>query len=201
MRLHDSPRIGDAIKSWDVLTTIEYLETHVSKDAPILDIGAYASELLIALHRLGYRRLCGVDVNPQLLESAHADEIQYTVADFKRTPYADSSFAAITAISVIEHGFEAAALLAETARLLRPGGYFIASFDYWPNKIDTSGTKFFGMDWLIFSEREILSFMRDAQAHGLEPIGEVNGNASERPVKCAGKAYTFGWLVLRRSSG
>jgi SAM-dependent methyltransferase len=198
LRLDPTPGVGDAIKSWDVLSTVDYLERHLEKDAPILDIGAFASELLVALHRLGFRKLCGVDLNPRLRESPHADTIHYEIADFTQTPFADRSFAALTAISVIEHGFNATALLKETARLLRPGGYFVASFDYWPSKIDTGDTKFFGLDWLIFSEAEVLAFIREARAHGFVPIGEVNAAASERPVKCAGRKYTFGWLALQR---
>jgi len=38
--------IGDELKSWDVLKTVRFIEDNVDRDAPILDIGAYASEIL-----------------------------------------------------------------------------------------------------------------------------------------------------------
>ncbi len=112
------------------------------------------------------------------------------------TPFADGSFRAITAISVIEHGFDGTALLSEVSRLLAPGGYFIASFDYWPEKIDTTGTTFFDMSWTIFSREEVDDFIALAARHGLEPVGEREYDAASAPIRCGGKDYTFAWLVL-----
>ena len=194
-----SIKIGDELKSWDVLKTVRYIEDHMERDAPILDIGAYASEILCILHRLGNTHLTGVDLNSDIGKMPHADKIRYVRSDFMHTPFEDSSFAAITSISVIEHGFNAPALLAEMSRLLRPGGYFIASFDYWPEKIDTSDTPFFGMDWKIFSKLEVLSFVKEAAAYGFVPCGELRLDAGERPISCAQREYTFGWLVLQKN--
>jgi SAM-dependent methyltransferase len=197
--LDSTPNVGDEVKSWDVLSTVQFLEGHVGKDQPVLDIGAYASEVLVALHRLGYTRLAGVDLNPRLQDSPHADVIRYEVADFTHTPFESRSQAAITSISVIEHGFHSARLLTEISRLLRPGGYFVASFDYWPAKIDTAGKKFFDMDWLIFSQAEVEAFIAEAREYGLTPCGPIEPQASDRTIKCAGEEYTFGWLVLQAS--
>jgi SAM-dependent methyltransferase len=198
--LRDStPAIGDEVKSWDVLATLEFIESHVQKSGAILDIGAYASEILPALHRLGYTNLAGVDLNPKLRGSPQADVIRYEISNFMHTPFAAGSFDAITAISVIEHGFQSENLLRELSRLLRPGGYFIASFDYWPQKIDTHGQKFFELDWLIFSQQEIEAFMAEARSHGLSPCGPTNFAAADTPIHCAGQQYTFGWLVLQKA--
>lgn len=191
-------KIGDELKSWDVLKTARFIEDHVDRDAPVLDIGAYASEILCILHRMGYTRLTGVDMNPQTVRMPYADKIRYIVSDFMHTPFEDRTFAAITSISVIEHGFNAPSLLTEISRLLRPGGYFIASFDYWPEKIDTSDTPFFGMDWKIFSKSEVLAFVREAADYGFTPQGELHLDASERPISYAQRDYTFAWLTLKK---
>ena len=45
--------VGDEVKSWDVLSTLKFLEKNVEKDESILDIGCYASEVIVALHKLG----------------------------------------------------------------------------------------------------------------------------------------------------
>jgi len=194
-------KIGDYRKSWDVLKTAVFLEERVPRHAPILDIGAFASELICVLHRLGFTTLSGVDVEPRVRRMPFARAIHYEVADFMRTSFADESFHAITAISVIEHGFRSEALLSEVSRLLRPGGYFVASFDYWPQKVDTTGVLLFGMDWRIFSQEEVLQFLEEARAYGLVTVGEVDLQAQEAPIAYAEREYTFAWIALRKSTG
>jgi SAM-dependent methyltransferase len=193
-------KVGDLLKSWDVLKTTTFIEEHVSKELPILDLGAYASEILCILHRLGYSALTGVDLNADVRLMPYANVIQYQVANFMETPFVDESFKAITAISVIEHGFKSQALLKEVSRLLRPGGYFIASVDYWPEKVDTTGIQFFGLDWKIFSEQEVLDFVREAQQFNMTPDGSLDLSACEKPIACADRNYTFAWLVLKKGA-
>ncbi len=190
--------VGDTIKSWDVLTTARFIQRNVSPDTPILDIGAYASEILCVLHRLHYAALTGVDLNPALKRMPYAESIRYAVADFMRTPFPAEAFGAVTAISVIEHGFQSQPLLQEVTCLLRPGGYFIASFDYWPEKVDTTGIEIFGMDWRIFSKAEVLAFLDEARKYDLTPCGEVNLNAPGQTIETIGRRYTFAWLALRK---
>ena len=190
--------LGDFVKSWDVLKTLEFIESNIQKGEPIIDFGSYASEILIALHKMGYSNLTGADLNPNLKKMPHQETINYEFTNFLKTNFADGSYKAITSISVIEHGFDAAALLNEVSRLLQPGGYFIASFDYWPQKIDTTGITFFGMDWNIFSENEIIDFVEQAKSYGLTAEGEMSYSGQETPIECGGKSYTFGWLVLKK---
>jgi len=190
--------LGDYNKSWDVLNTARFLQQRVSPSSPVLDIGAYASEILCVLHRLNYSALTGVDLNPKVKLMPHADTIHYEVADFTRTPFADQSYEAITAISVIEHGFSSQSLLREVSRLLRPGGHFIASFDYWPDKIETAGISIFGMEWTIFSKTEVLTFVKEASTYHLSLCGAVSLDANESTVQFSGKRYTFAWLALQR---
>lgn len=200
MGLSSGVCLGDTLKSWDVLRTVDFIVGHLPRDAAILDIGCYASEMLPVLHGASFSNLAGADLNPRVEEMPHGDAINYTVTDFMATPFADESFAAITAISVIEHGYEEQRLLAEVSRLLKPGGYFLASFDYWPEKIVTNGIKFFDMSWQIFSRAEAEQLVETAAGLGLSPVGELHTEADDRPISCAGKDYTFAWLVLQKAS-
>lgn len=190
--------VGDHIKSWDILETTRFLQKSLPKDAPILDIGAYASEILCVLHRLNYVSLTGVDLNPALPSMPHSESIRYVVSDFHQAPFPDGSFAAITAISVIEHGFKSANLLKEISRLLRPGGYFIASFDYWPEKISTHGVFLFGEEWTIFSGDEMIRFIEDARSSGFSCEGNFSLDAGDKVIRWGGREYTFGWMALRK---
>ena len=199
LRLTAKINVGDVVKSWDILNTARFIRKNVPLDAPILDVGVYASEILCVLHRLRYSTLIGIDLNPDISRMPNADAIHYLVANLLKAPFRAESFGAITAISVIEHGFQSQQLLAEVSRLLRPGGYFIASFDYWPEKIDTRGVKIFGMDWRIFSSGDVSVFLDQAKVHALNPVGEVTLEASVPTMEWAGKHYTFAWLAVQKT--
>ena len=192
--------VGDRRKSWDVLKTLELLEQHVPKDAAVLDIGCYGSEVVCSLPQLGYRDVHGLDLDPGVARMPFRDRIDYRVGDFMNPPFAPGSLHAVTAISVIEHGFDRRRLLGAMSRLLAPGGWFVASFDYWPEKIDTRGILLFGMDWTIFSAAEIEALVEEAARFGLQPGGPLKLAAGERVIHYAGRSYTFGWLALERDA-
>jgi ubiquinone/menaquinone biosynthesis C-methylase UbiE len=193
-------KIGDISKSWDVLLTLKFIEKNIAKDKPVLDIGCYASELIISLYNIGFLRLSGIDLNQNLHRMPHQNVIRYEVGDYMYTAFKDASFSVITAISVIEHGFQPQKLLGEISRLLERGGYFIASFDYWPDKIDTTGLGFFGMDWMIFSKEDVEHFISEAARYSLLPVGEIKFSADQKVISWCGRQYTFAWLVLEKKA-
>lgn len=197
-RLWPGKPLGDQVKSWDVWKTVSFIEQNLAKDATVLDLGAYACEILPALHRLGFTALTGVDLNPGLCHMPHQETIKYLVGNFLETTLSDNSCTAITAISVIEHGYQPERLLGEIARLLQPGGCFLASIDYWPIKVDTYGINVFGLDWLIFSREDVAHFFEMAHLHGLEPVGSIKFDASDALIHWQSRDYTFAWLALRK---
>jgi SAM-dependent methyltransferase len=192
--------VGYRIKSWDVLETVRYIESNVSRTARILDLGANTSEILPILHRAGYSDLTGVDVAPEVSRMPYAHAIRYVQGDFMRTPFADASFDVLTSISAIEHGYDGDAAFGEAARLLRPGGHLIVSFDYWPEKIDTTGTLMYGMTWRIFSREEALALVATAERHGLIAQGELDLDARDRVVQWGRWKYTFAWMTFRKQA-
>jgi len=197
-RLHPGPVVGDWLKSWDVWQTIQTVRAEIRSDEAVVDFGAYGCEILPALDRLGFTCLEGIDLDHRLGHMPGAGRIKYTTGNFLCSKLTDGSIAAITSISVIEHGFDGQALMREVARVLRLGGIFVASFDYWPTKIDTAGVKLFGLDWRIFSEAEVDDLIRVAAECGLEPLGGGDLTCASPPIHWGGKDYTFGWLALRK---
>src|SRR5688572_29961216 len=69
--------LGDYVKSWDLLATVAFLEERLERGDPVLDIGCYASEVLISLHRSGFTNLAGVDLNPRISEMPLQDQVRY----------------------------------------------------------------------------------------------------------------------------
>lgn len=197
-RIADPLIIGDVRKSWDILATVRFIEDRFPKDASILDIGCYGSEALLAMHNAGFTNLSGVDLDPRIRNMPHQDSIRYVTGNFMATPFEDESFDAITAISVIEHGYDGPRLLSEMSRLLKPGGTFLASVDYWQDKIDTGNTRYFDMSWLLFSAEDVQALIAEAAKHRLRPVGDLQFSGSDRTIEHGGYEYTFAWLALEK---
>ena len=190
--------IGQLQKSWDVLRTLQFIEQHVDKGAPILDLGAHTSEVLLCLRKMGFSDLTGIDLDPAVKRMPCGESIKYMTGDFTQTAFPSATFGAITAISVLEHGFSWVTVFREMSRILKTGGYFIGSTDYWPAKIDTSGVRVYGLDWTIFSSHELQSFVEEAGKHGLVPVGPLNFKAGEATMRWKERDYTFAWFAFEK---
>lgn len=198
-RLSSGINLGDHLKSWDVFKTVEFVEKNIPKDGAILDHGAFASEVPAILHKLGYKNIHGIDMDTNIVNMPYADHIKYVVGNFYTAPYEPNTFSAITSISVMEHGFDAEKLFGTASKLLKSGGYFIGSFDYWPTGVDTSTERLFGMSWTIFSADQVKEFLQVAEKHGLTLIGQSDFDVSNPPINYMNRDYTFGWMVLRKA--
>lgn len=88
----------------------------------------YGSALLA---RAGAARVIGIDCDAGAIEYArshHAERnTEFVAADARRTPLADASADAIVSFETIEHVEDPERLLAEFARVLKPGGLLVLS--------------------------------------------------------------------------
>jgi SAM-dependent methyltransferase len=192
-RLLRRPDPALVLKTWDVQRSLDAFLARLDPSEAILDMGCFACDMLPALKRLGYSNLHGIDLNPAVLRMPDAEVIDYTVGDLLSTPWPDGSFAGISAISVIEHGVPDDELCREVSRLLRPGGVFVFTTDYWPQKIVTT-ERMFDRDWRIFDVTEIEALIAVAASHNLYPAsdpGSVIRETHSPPIHFAGKEYAF----------
>jgi SAM-dependent methyltransferase len=202
-RLRRQPDPSLVLKTWDVLRALEAFTAQIDPSDAVLDVGCFACDMLPALKRLGYRRLYGIDLDPAVLQMPYADSIEYTVGDLTSTPWPDGHFAAISAISVIEHGVSDEDLCREVSRLLRPGGLFVFTTDYWPRKIVTT-ERIFGLDWRIFDATEIDALVDVARNHNLRPVSDPRSVLQEVDIPAihfAEKDYTFLYGAFIRGDG
>jgi SAM-dependent methyltransferase len=189
----------DRPKNWDAQGSVSTILHEVGTDARVLDAGAARySPVLPWLHIFGVRELVGN--NLEFTRTTTHGTVRFEPGDITATQYRDGWFDAITCLSVIEHGVPLEAFVAESARILRPGGLLVVSTDYDRDPPDTSGQTAYGVPVKIFGPEDILKFVELARAEGLELVGEPKLNHEQRPVRWSrtGLDYTFIRLTFSR---
>jgi len=209
--LSNSRAVADAIaalgwehptrdKTWDFLKAIHCLGIHGPPVTdPVLDAGCVGSPILEWLYGQGFRELYGVDLSRQDLPAVPG--LRFRRADLTNTPFPDRFFGAITCMSVIEHGVDLDAFVAETARLLKPGGLLLTSCDYCDPKIETGDVPrelTFGLPWTVFDRNDAERLITLAGGHGLDLLQPVHWDMRDTPVSWNNRHYTFLFLAFTK---
>jgi 2-polyprenyl-6-hydroxyphenyl methylase/3-demethylubiquinone-9 3-methyltransferase len=98
--------------------------------AEVLDLGCAGGFMAEALADRG-ARVTGIDPAAEAVAAARAHaaatgrEIRYDVGAGEALPYPDAAFDAVVCVDVLEHVADLDQVLAEVARVLRPGGLFL----------------------------------------------------------------------------
>jgi len=71
----------------------------------------------------------GLDASPAYIERARraVPTVHFVVGQAEHLPYADGSFGAVVLLDVLEHVSDESAVVAEVARVLKPGGVLVLS--------------------------------------------------------------------------
>jgi len=124
----------------DIETAVGDLLAGVS-GGDLLDIGTGTGRMLEVLAPR-FRRANGVDLSREMLavarsnlERANLDNCTVRHADMYRLPFGESSFDAITIHQVLHYAEDPAAVVAEAARVLRPGGALLV-VDFAPHDLE-----------------------------------------------------------------
>lgn len=95
-----------------------------------LDFGCHNGHFLDGLRTKGIARLVGIDCCGEAIEEGHRKRPHLELIHSRNTtplPFAGAAFDSVSLLDVLEHVYEQPQLLAELARVLRPGGALIVT--------------------------------------------------------------------------
>ncbi|MBK9757259.1 MAG: class I SAM-dependent methyltransferase [Nannocystis sp.] len=195
------PTHQDGPKNWDCLAALHAILEQTGPDARVLDAGSEVySAILPWLALYGYRDLVGI--NLKFGERFAVGPVAYEHGDITRTHFADAHFDAVTCLSVIEHNVPVEPYLREMARILKPGGILVTSFDYFDPPLDTTGLTAYGGPVRVFDRAGVQEILELARGLGLEPTSEVDLSCGEKPVtwRRFKLQFTFAVITLRKAA-
>lgn len=106
------------------------------KDKSLLDFGCGDGRFAITFAKEGVRKVTGIDASDEMiglakkrLESDHRDNVEFLVADGANLPFENNSFDVVFSNFVIVHFKDLYVPFDEVFRVLKPGGFFVASLN------------------------------------------------------------------------
>lgn len=115
---------GFAMLHWLAASRAEHIPPAAHPDALLVDLACGGGLMAPYADRLGYRHV-GVDIGIRGLELARGHGILPVRGSVLEVPLADGCADVVVAGEILEHVEDDVAVLAETARLLRPGGVLV----------------------------------------------------------------------------
>jgi 2-polyprenyl-3-methyl-5-hydroxy-6-metoxy-1,4-benzoquinol methylase len=150
----------------------DHTARHLPKPAPgknrLLDVGCGNGEFLVAARSAGWQA-CGLDFDAKAVETARTQGLEVYFGSLQAQYFEANSFDVITLSHVIEHVHSPAALIAECARLLKPGGMLWLAT---PN-VGAIFHQWFGEYWFDIAPHHLIIFSVDNLRRLLEAQGFV----------------------------
>lgn len=127
-----NPRGPFAMLHWLAASRVEHIPPATSPGAVLVDLACGGGLMAPHVRRLGYRHV-GVDTNLAGLGTAQGHGVVPVQGSVFAVPLADGCADVVVAGEILEHVADDVAVLAECARLLRPGGALVldAIADTW----------------------------------------------------------------------
>lgn len=106
---------------------VSLLRQHVPEGERVLDLGCAVG--WTSAKMVPFYEVYGLDPSDDYIERAkrRAPDAHFTVGNAEHLPYPDAHFSAVVLLDVLEHVNDERAVVAEIARVLRPGGLLVLS--------------------------------------------------------------------------
>ena len=154
----------------------------------LLDIGCGAGSLLEAARRAGWEAH-GTEVSRPAVEHARRAGFEVFCGDLSAAPFPEGHFDVVTASEILEHLPDPRVLLAEVARVLRPGGHAVVSI---PNTLNIEER----FKWLLYG---YTSHFKPLSREYLAALGEEYAGAEEIALHINPLAYPQLRYILEKN--
>jgi SAM-dependent methyltransferase len=177
----------------------------------MLDLGAGAGIVPQMNFRGRAAQVCGVDPDPRVVTNPHLDEARVGVGE--KIPYPDAHFDLVVADNVLEHLDNPDRVFSEIARVLKPGGVFIAktpnAWHYVPTIARFTPHSFHRFICRLRGRASIDTFPTRYRANTPSAIAAIGGRHGlkleatstheDRPeyLRITAPTYLVGWLYER----
>jgi SAM-dependent methyltransferase len=168
--------------------TVDFDRLGVTPGARLLDLGSGPGRHAAEATRRG-ARVVALDVD---VDQVGADGAWAVSGDGSRLPFADATFDRVIAAEVLEHIPDDRAVMAEVARVVRPGGRVAVTVPRWfPERVcwaladDYHAPAVEGGHVRVYTRTQLVRRLRAA---GLRPVGGHHAHALHSPywwLKCA----------------
>jgi SAM-dependent methyltransferase len=113
--------------SFNLAVDIVGFESHVEKEARILDLGCGYGRTCDLLHMAGYENIVGIDSSSEMIKRGNKEfpHLSLSISQADEVPYQDTTFDAVLLCAVLTciPGFkQRERLLSEVYRVLKPSG-------------------------------------------------------------------------------
>lgn len=109
--------------NWDDLLFRNKILQHIQSSSEILDLGAGAGIVSHMNFKGLASRVCGVDLDPRVVDNPFLDEGR--ISDAGEIPYGSACFDLVFSDNVFEHLDHPEVVFREVSRVLKPGGLFL----------------------------------------------------------------------------
>ncbi len=119
----DETLYPESRNSWDDEAFRQRILACIRPEHVMLDVGAGAGIVMQMNFKGRARKVCGIDLDPRVVDNPMLDEGR--VCDADSIPYPDEMFDVVFADNVLEHLSEPAEVFREVVRVLKPNGVFL----------------------------------------------------------------------------
>ncbi len=132
---YDDRRFEESVALFEMRHRKWGIDVNWFKDKECLDAGCGGGRYLIALSRLGAKKVVGIDIseeailaaNQRIKEKGFADQAEAKLASVLELPFPDASFDYVVSSGVLHHTPDPKKGFNELVRVLRPGGKLFLS--------------------------------------------------------------------------